>query len=294
MMSPNNNIKGTDSFHDLISDDLISDISSDDDISNGDVEADWNVKLANPANHVTPPSPPHLYSHDTLLDVYPYHLDGTIAPNYVMVMNSKGGHVCKEALLDMHDKLQSLFYCGKAKPVPICLESCARKYLSPATSEAVKFDCFETLMTCCGCYEGKNKFFNLHPKWPRELFPGEYEVEQPYPMSAMKLDGRGGILCTYMVTTNMVDGELEIVPGKYYDPANIGDMARAGEVIPLPEFMLPMIAELNEMKEIGGGDIFREYCNSFFDIPKNFPEGSPVATYHLCQLHKAIQGRLVR
>jgi hypothetical protein len=58
--------------------------------------------------------------------------------------------------------------------------------------------------------------------------------------------------------------------------------------------MVPMVEELNEMKGIGGASTYRDFCLSFVDIPKNYPEGSPVATYHLCQLRKAIQGRLVR
>jgi hypothetical protein len=251
------------------------------------------VLIADSSNHV--PRRTETSDNYESLDVYPLNPDGTHAPNFSMVMNSTSGYECIEADLDLHDQLQSLFYCGQAKPIPVCLELCAKKYLSPNTSQTEKTRCYETLMECCGCYEVRNKFFRIHPQWPLgELLAGAFYMEQPYPLRALKQDGNGGILCTFMVVRNIIDGVLVIVQGKYYDPATIGDMARAGEVIPLPEFMVPMVEELNEMKGIGGANTYRDFCLSFVDIPKNYPEGSPVATYHLCQLRKAIQGRLVR
>jgi len=256
-------------------------------------EADYNVLIADSSNHV----PREIEPSDNYesLDVFSLNPDGTLAPKFSMVMNSTFGYACIEVDLDLQDKMQSLIYGGQAMPVPCCLELCAMKYLSPNTSHADKSRCYDTLMDCCGCYEGRNDFFGNHPKWPSgELLAGVFFLEQPYPMRALKQDGLGGILCTFMVVRNIIDGVLQIVHGKYYDPATIGDMASAGEVIPLPEFMVPMVEELIEMKEIGGANTYRDFCNSFGDIPKNFPEGSPVATYHLCQLRKAIQGRLVR
>jgi hypothetical protein len=75
---------------------------------------------------------------------------------------------------------------------------------------------------CCGCYEVRNKFFRIHPQWPLgELLAGAFYMEQPYPLRALKQDGNGGILCTFMVVRNIIDGVLVIVQGKYYDPATI-------------------------------------------------------------------------